>query len=242
MSRLVRVKIHENFATMGIIIAISIMLVWGMHLVYILINQPIDLKDVWFWCHLIMQSWLFTGLFITAHDSMHGTISRHKRVNNFLGFFATLLFAGMWYPMLLKKHKLHHIHSGTVLDPDYKVGNQNFFAWWFSFMKQYVTLWQILIMAVLFNIGLIFFTETQLIVLWIIPSILATFQLFYFGTYLPHHLPHTPEMEPHKARSQKRNHLWAMLSCYFFGYHYEHHASPQTPWWKLYQIKAKRLD
>lgn len=215
------------------------MLAWGMHLVYILIYQPLDVLNIGFWCHLLVQSWLFTGLFITAHDSMHGTISQHKRVNNFLGFFATLLFAGMWYPMLLKKHKLHHIYSATALDPDYKVGNQNFFVWWFSFMKQYVTLWQILIMAVLFNVGLIFFTEMQLIVLWIIPSILATFQLFYFGTYLPHHLPHTPEMQPHKARSQKRNHLWAMLSCYFFGYHYEHHSSPQTPWWKLYQIKAK---
>jgi beta-carotene ketolase (CrtW type) len=30
-----------------------------------------------------------------------------------------------------------------------------------------------------------------------------------------------------------------MLSCYFFGYHYEHHESPQTPWWKLYQIKNR---
>ena len=92
-------------------------------------------------------------------------------------------------------------------------------------------------MAGLFNLGLLFFSEIQLIVLWIIPSILATFQLFYFGTYLPHQLPHTTEMGIYKSRTLKKNHLWAMLSCYFFGYHYEHHASPQTPWWKLYQTK-----
>ncbi len=90
-------------------------------------------------------------------------------------------------------------------------------------------------MAGLFNLGLLFFSEIQLIVLWIIPSILATFQLFYFGTYLPHRLPHITEMGIYKSRTLKKNHLWAMLSCYFFGYHYEHHASPQTPWWKLYQ-------
>jgi len=104
-------------------------------------------------------------------------------------------------------------------------------------MKQYITIWQILIMAGLFNIGLIWFDEKQLIVLWIVPSVLSTFQLFYFGTYVPHHLPHTDDMKPHQARSQQQNHLVALLTCYFFGYHFEHHVSPRTPWWRLYSIK-----
>jgi beta-carotene ketolase (CrtW type) len=185
-----------------------------------------------------VQTWLFTGLFITGHDSMHGTICRNRALNNFLGFLATTLYSGLWYPTLKKKHYLHHIHVGTGKDPDYHTGNQNFFIWWFSFMKQYLTIWQLLIMAAIFNAGLLFFNELQLIVLWIVPSVLSTFQLFFFGTYLPHHLPHTIEMEPHKARSQRRNHVWAMLSCYFFGYHFEHHESPQTPWWMLYRLKG----
>lgn len=66
-------------------------------------------------------------------------------------------------------------------------------------------------MAGLFNLGLLFFSEIQLIVLWIIPSILATFQLFYFGTYLPDRLPHITEMRIYKSRTLKKNHLWAML-------------------------------
>ena len=220
---------------MGIFIALLIIFCWAAHLAFILLMQPINLLDGWFWVNMLIQTWLFTGLFITAHDSMHGTISANRKLNNVIGFSATLLFAGMWYPMLIKKHKMHHINPGTALDPDYYTGKQNFFAWWFSFMKAYVTIWQILIMAGLFNLGLLYFSEIQLIVLWIIPSILATFQLFYFGTYLPHRLPHTTEMGIYKSRTLKKNHLWAMLSCYFFGYHYEHHASPQTPWWKLYQ-------
>ncbi len=122
-------------------------------------------------------------------------------------------------------------------DPDYHVDNQNFFVWWFHFMEQYITIWQMLIMAVFFNIGLLFFSEIQLIVFWVVPAILSTFQLFYFGTYRPHRLPHTTAMEPYKARSQKTNHLWALASCYFFGYHYEHHLSPKTPWWELYKTK-----
>ena len=222
---------------MGVLIALLVIISWASHLAYMLLLQPVNLLDVWFWVHMLIQTWLFTGLFITAHDSMHGTISANRKLNNVIGFSATLLFAGMWYPMLIKKHKMHHINPGTALDPDYYTGKQNFFAWWFSFMKAYVTIWQILIMAGLFNLGLLYFSEIQLIVLWIIPSILATFQLFYFGTYLPHRLPHTTEMGIYKSRTLKKNHLWAMLSCYFFGYHYEHHASPQTPWWKLYQTK-----
>ena len=222
---------------MGVFIALLVIISWASHLAYMLLLQPVNLLDVWFWVHMLIQTWLFTGLFITAHDSMHGTISANRKLNNVIGFSATLLFAGMWYPMLIKKHKMHHINPGTALDPDYYTGKQNFFAWWFSFMKAYVTIWQILIMAGLFNLGLLYFSEIQLIVLWIIPSILATFQLFNFGTYLPHRLPHTTEMGIYKSRTLKKNHLWAMLSCYFFGYHYEHHASPQTPWWKLYQTK-----
>jgi len=222
---------------MGILMAILILLGWGVHLIYILLFQPIDPGDVWLWMHLLLQTWLFTGLFITGHDAMHGTISQNRTTNNTLGFLATTLYAGLWYPTLRKKHYQHHIHPATENDPDYHVGSQNFFVWWFSFMKHYITWWQLLIMALIFNLGLLFFSELQLIVLWIVPSIASTFQLFYFGTYRPHRLPHTADMEPHKARSQGRNHLWAMLSCYFFGYHFEHHASPQTPWWRLYRIK-----
>jgi beta-carotene ketolase (CrtW type) len=30
------------------------------------------------------------------------------------------------------------------------------------------------------------------------------------------------------------------LSCYFFGYHFEHHDSPGTPWWRLWRVKEKQ--
>ncbi len=222
---------------MGIVVASTILLAWAFHLVRTLQLQTVDPLDIWFWVKILLQTWLFTGLFITAHDAMHGTVSRHKAVNRTIGFLATILYAGLWYPSLKKKHHLHHKHVATAEDPDYQVGNQNFFVWWFHFMKQYITIWQMLIMAAFFNIGLLFFSEIQLIVFWVVPAILSTFQLFYFGTYRPHRLPHTTAMEPYKARSQKTNHFWALASCYFFGYHYEHHLSPKTPWWELYKTK-----
>ncbi len=224
---------------MGIITALLILFTWVIHLIYILLYQEIDPSELGFWCHFLIQIWLFTGLFITAHDAMHGTVSKNKFINNTLGVMAALCYAGLWYSKLRQKHSLHHLYPATAQDPDYTTGDQNFFIWWYRFMRQYITVWQILIMAILFNIGLIWFKEQELIVLWIIPSVLSTFQLFYFGTYIPHRLPHTEAMMPHLSRSQNRNHFFALLSCYFFGYHYEHHASPQTPWWQLYRIKQE---
>lgn len=227
---------------MGVIIAICIISAWFIHLIFMLLYQPVSWLDPWLWTHMAIQTWLYTGLFITAHDSMHGTVSENKRLNFILGYISTWLFAGMYYPQLLKKHQLHHLYPGSDADPDYKTGNQRFFVWWFSFLKQYITFWQILYMAILFNILLIWFNEIQLILFWVIPSIAATFQLFYFGTFIPHHLPHTSDMLPHNSRTQKPNHFIAFISCYFFGYHYEHHHSPQTPWWKLYKLKDVSLN
>jgi len=74
------------------------------------------------------------------------------------------------------------------------------------------------------------------VLFWIIPSVLATFQLFFFGTYLPHSGEHESDNR-HKSSTQSKNHIWAFLSCYFFGYHYEHHEKPYVPWWQLYKEK-----
>ncbi len=70
-----------------------------------------------------------------------------------------------------------------------------------------------------------------------IPAGLSTLQLFYFGTYLPHM---GEETNAHHSHSQSKNHLWAFISCYFFGYHFEHHDSPGTPWWRLWRVKEKQ--
>lgn len=224
---------------MGLFIAFLILLLWSSHLIYILINVCPDWLNPLMYIHILLQTWLFTGLFITGHDAMHGSVTKVKWLNKAIGYIVTLMYAGMWYPTLVKQHRKHHLHPASADDPDYCVTSQHFLAWWFSFMKSYLAIGQLVFMAVLFNFGLLFFDEVQLVVLWVLPAIASTFQLFYFGTYLPHRQPHTSDMHPHNSRTQARNHLWAFISCYFFGYHYEHHESPRTPWWKLYSIKKE---
>jgi beta-carotene ketolase (CrtW type) len=87
-------------------------------------------------------------------------------------------------------------------------------------------------MAILFNVLKLWLPQSNLLLFWVAPSLLSTFQLFYFGTYLPHKGEHDNR---HQSRSQKKNHVAAFFSCYFFGYHYEHHDSPGTPWWRLWK-------
>lgn len=221
---------------MGILIALLILSLWFAHLVYLLVFVEVCFAPIML-IHIAIQTYLYTGLFITAHDAMHGLVSPNRTINTIVGQSATWLFAALSYSRLNQKHQLHHRFPGEEADPDYYTGSQNFWRWWFSFLKNYVSWWQIITMAVVFNVLQIWINQLNLIVFWVLPSILATFQLFYFGTYRPHRLPHTESMMPHNARSQNGSQFGAMLSCYFFGYHYEHHESPQTPWWRLYQIK-----
>ena len=222
---------------MGTSIAITIMALWGGHLFYVLHFVNVSWDSLWVYPHILIQAYLYTGLFITGHDAMHRTISKRKWVNNVTGYIAVFLFAGLSYPRLIKNHWEHHKDPGTEKDPDFYVKSGNFWVWWFMFMVRYTTIWQIITMAVIFNLLKLRFSVPSLVVFWIIPAFLATFQLFYFGTFVPHKQPHTHEMGRHKARTLKKNHLWAMISCYFFGYHYEHHSSSGTPWWRLYRLK-----
>jgi beta-carotene ketolase (CrtW type) len=222
---------------MGIFIASAVIIIWSSHLLFSLIYINVDFSNPIFYIHILFQGYLYTGLFITGHDAMHGVVSKNRTINKVFGWISTLLFAGLSYNKLIENHFKHHKDPGTKNDPDFNVKSQNFVIWWATFLIRYSTVLQILIMAIVFNVLKIWFSELSILFFWVIPAFLGTLQLFYFGTYLPHKYPHTKNMNPHNSRTQKRNHLWAMLSCYFFGYHHEHHDSPGTPWWKLYKLK-----
>ena len=222
---------------MGVLIASIIILVWLAHLFYSLVYLNVNLSDPLFYLNVFVQAYLFTGLFITAHDSMHGILSNNKKVNKLFGQICTALYACMSYKRLIKNHFMHHKNPGDENDPDFNAKSQNFFLWWAAFLFRYTTILQIILMGIIYNVLKIWIPEIKLLMFWILPAFLSTFQLFFFGTYLPHRKPHLNEMRPHNSRSQKKNHLLAMLSCYFFGYHYEHHAFPHIPWWQLYKVK-----
>ncbi len=217
----------------GILIAFLIILMWCGTLAFLL-NFKIEWSSPFPYILALVQTHLYTGLFITGHDAMHGTVSRSRRTNKLIGIISIGLFAYNSYWRLLPKHHQHHRHVGSNDDPDFHDGS--FPVWYFKFLKQYVTIWQILLMAITYNLLILVFPVQNVVLFWIIPSLLSTLQLFYFGTYLPHKGEHAPN-NIHKSRTQKKNHLIAFFSCYFFGYHYEHHDTPHVPWWQLYKQK-----
>jgi len=218
----------------GVLIGSGIILLWSLSLFCLLHFYQLTWSNPLTYLFILLQTHLYTGLFITAHDAMHGAVSSHKQVNKSIGTLAAALFAYNSYKKLFPKHHLHHRFVATDKDPDYHHGN--FVTWYVKFAREYVSVWQILLMAGTYELLLLAFPKPNVILYYIIPSLLATLQLFYFGTYLPHRGEHRNK---HKSSTQKKNHLWAFISCYFFGYHYEHHHAPGVPWWRLYQEKEK---
>ena len=181
--------------------------------------------------------WLNVGLFIVAHDAMHGSLAPgHPGVNRFWGRLTLLLYAGFWMDRLQPKHFDHHKHVGTARDPDFSEAHPDrFWPWYLQFFRTYFG-WREL--AVLFAV-----TWTYILVLgaavanvllfWALPAILSSLQLFTFGTYLPHRHEAADFSDHHRSRSNDYGWLASLLTCFHFGYHREHHVSPGTPWWAL---------
>jgi len=82
---------------MGIIISFLILFLWIFHLLYSLINVEPAFSNPVFYLRIILQGYLYTGLFITSHDAMHGNISRRRMINTFTGTLSAFLFAGLSY-------------------------------------------------------------------------------------------------------------------------------------------------
>lgn len=229
-----KIKSPNSLGNTGVIIASTIILLWFASLAYLL-QMDISWSNPLIYLGILIQTYLYTGLFITAHDAMHGIVSENKKLNHTIGWISAILFSYNFYWRLFPKHHEHHRFVATEKDPDYHSSGK-FIIWYLSFIRQYVSVWQILLMAVTFNILKLFLPTENLVVFWMVPAVLSTLQLFYFGTYLPHM---GESDNKHHSNSQTKNHFWAFISCYFFGYHYEHHDSPGTPWWRLWKVKEE---
>ena len=188
-------------------------------------------------------TWLSVGLFIVAHDAMHGSLAPGQpKVNLFWGRLTLLLYAGFWMDRLAPKHFDHHKHVGTEHDPDFSATHPTrFWPWYVQFMRRYFGLREAAILTVLVwtYVLLLGAPLGNLLLFWALPSILSSLQLFYFGTYLPHRHEEAPFADRHRARSNAYPAWLSLLTCFHFGYHREHHLSPGTPWWAL---PAKRRE
>lgn len=235
---LITSRIKQN---LGILIALTIISLWIGSLV-VLFNIDISTLPTWALISaILLRVFLHTGLFITAHDAMHGTVIPHNRkVNDFIGSVAAFLYAAFIYKNFHEKHILHHRHPATEDDPDFFPENQhNPFIWYLKFLIAYLTKAQVLVLALVMTaffhtcLRVFHVTELNLQLFWVVPSLISSVQLFYFGIFLPHREPETGYTNRHHAVSLYYSTFWSFISCYHFGYHWEHHEYPHLPWYKL---------
>ena len=193
---------------------------------------------------VVVQCWLNVGLFIVAHDCMHGSLAPFRpRLNQAIGRLSLILYAGFSYDRLVGRHFAHHRHSGTDDDPDFHAGGpRRFWPWYVTFFRRYFG-WRefaTISAVVLAYLLLLRAPVANLLALWALPAILSSVQLFYFGTYLPHRHEDGPFGDHHNARSNDLSWLASLITCFHFGYHHEHHTQPSVPWWKLPSTRDSR--
>ena len=193
---------------------------------------------------ILLQAWLSTGLFIVAHDCMHGSLAPGRpRVNTAIGTLCLGAYAGLSYAALFPKHHAHHKAPGTPDDPDFHAAAPRRLVSWFArFVASYYTHAQIgrITVAALVYLAL-GASLVNIVVFWAVPALLALAQLFVFGTYLPHRHEDAPFADAHNARSTALSPFVSLMTCFHFGaYHHEHHLSPGTPWWHLPRLRATR--
>ena len=192
---------------------------------------------------VLVRSFLHTGLFIVAHDAMHGVLRPAPEPgNDRWGRLALALYAALPYGSCQAKHQLHHRDPGGPSDPDFHRSRQSGpvapLAWFLQFLSGYLSWRQ---MGILLSgwaaLALLCsaFTPTaglNVLLFCVAPLLISSWQLFLFGTYLPHRASGTG-MNHHHARSLNLPVWLSFLVCYHFGYHWEHHQFPSLAWYEL---------
>ncbi len=195
---------------------------------------------------IALQSWLGAGMFIVAHDAMHGSLAPGRpRLNAIVGQVYVGAYAAFSFRKLNVCHHRHHRRPGSADDPDFHAEEPEAFGPWFlAFFTRYFG-WRefAIVTAVLIAYLLIGASVANLILFWALPAILSALQLFVFGTWLPHrHQTGTEAFaDHHNARTVPMPWLVSLLTCFHFGLHHEHHLSPNTPWWRLPEVRRDQL-
>lgn len=154
------------------------------------------------------RSFLHTGLFILAHDAMHGTLTpAFPSLNDWCGRVILRLYSFLSFEQMQACHHQHHRTPAQASDPDFYAGG--FWPWYFKFMRNYIKGgqgWIIFWGMSAFFYPMVLGLHVPLInavLFWLLPQALSSWQLFYFGTYRPHKRPLGGHTNAHRASSSK---------------------------------------
>ncbi len=238
---------HDGRQTrIGLILAGAVIGGWtALHLFGVFLYRPAGAG--WLLAPLLIaaQSWLGMGLFIIAHDAIHGSLAvGQPKLNTAIGRLAVALYnPGFGYATLERSHHAHHRAPGTAEDPDFHPDRpRTLVAWFLRFFLTYFRWAELARLSAVLAFYLLVFRARPLnaALFWGLPAIASALQLFYFGTWLPHRHADGAFTDRHNARSLEFGWLGSLLACYHFGYHLEHHHAPGTPWWGLPAYRARQ--
>ena len=225
-------------AAIGLALAFAVFASWlGLHVYAMFVFElswatlPLAIVMAAVFC------WLSVGLFIISHDAMHGSLAPGwPRLNSVIGASLLFLYAGFGWRKMRDAHFDHHRHVGTQGDPDFDADNPRDFARWYAtFLRRYFG-WQsaVYVSAVVTIYWLVVGVPmAQIVLLYGMPAIASSLQLFYFGTFRPHRHADDSFPDKHNARSESFGTFTSLMTCFHFGYHHEHHLYPHEPWWRL---------
>jgi beta-carotene/zeaxanthin 4-ketolase len=239
------VKIVRKTTNRGLYTALSLIGIWASSTTILF---SLDLERWPNWIKFIGFGWqmfLYVGLFVTAHDGMHGSIvPSNRKLNDSIGRFVLFVYAMFPFAKMRQMHDLHHDIPARIGDPDFHNGkHRNFFGWYFNFMQNYWSWLRIVLLISTFHaVHQVFHVpELNLAWFWVFPSVVSSFQLFFFGTFLPHREPISGYINESHSTSTPFSEFWSFISCYHFGYHEEHHDLPHLGWWQLPAARKSRL-
>ncbi|GET40412.1 beta-carotene ketolase [Microseira wollei NIES-4236] len=82
----------------GLAIAVSMISLWAISLIFLLSVALAQVPIFWIGGAVVLQTFLYTGLFITAHDAMHGVVyPKDPIINNFVGTVSLLVYGLFYY-------------------------------------------------------------------------------------------------------------------------------------------------
>ena len=198
---------------------------WGFHENYLINNYEIyNHSIIQSTFHILTLTWQYVGLFIISHDLHHA--EKPDWYQQILGRLSLFCYGGFLLENFSDKHYLHHKYPGIKgKDPDFDDGNP--IIWYLKFMTRYINIYQIIIQIGVYNLSKYCqISDDNLIFFWLIPSVLASIQLFFYGTFLVH------EKDGIIKNSKLPSWLIALTS-YNFGHHQNHHKFPKLPWFEL---------
>jgi beta-carotene ketolase (CrtW type) len=238
----VRLPCHNRLSLLSIGLASFIVIAWLITLIGAFFIQIGHTPLIIILLGVFIRAFLHTGLFIVTHEAIHRNLVGYRLLNDGFGYLTSLLYALLPYKILARNHRLHHRFPGAELDPDSSQSNiNNFLTWYFKFMKTYQANGQAWVS--LTGIGAVFCTLIylhipilNLVLFWIVPMVISSLQLFTFGIFLPHRCLEGGQTDHHRARSIHLSTFWSFITCYHFGYHWEHHQYPHLPWYRLPKV------